>query len=591
MRQTLNILATAGVMLWSCMALGVAARKTMRVSATSCAEGGPYACSAALSAAFNACSGVSGCSVVLDPNTVYNVATPNYASIIYAYGATLENFTFEGSGSVLLSSSLSAFLNLGGGTNVTLRNFVLDMVRVPYTLATCIGEGSTNSSVTMSYNPSLYPPPGNANESAWMNAAQAVLGWNVTDNRPADGAVDIYILSDAAPVTWGPCGANATACTFELALPASQVPVGGAYVVRHQVYSYNGVAANGIAGLEVSNVTIWTTPGMGLVAGGSTGVLVDGLRVMRKAGYAMSATADGLHLTSCRGGDVVVQNSVFEGQGDDGGNIPSRYWEIEQFLSPDRTTLQCGRLLQPVALDSMAAGDTLRFYNRTTFAVIGTATVASFNGSQLTLTAPAPAAVGVYDLLVDVDAQPRSVTLRNNTYASNRARGHLLKASNVLVTNCTFSQMSGAAIQVDPDGVYWFEGDVVFNWTVQDTVIYKPNYGPAMETGDIFLAAFAPAFADGKPTQDWVQIANGVQHGNVTIRNVSFTRSAAASPASSAVDLNGVNGVSVLDSTIAYDAAAALPPTDITFAHSLGVTQGGNTCPQRPGGSCVVQQE
>ena len=52
----------------------------------------------------------------------------------------------------------------------------------------------------------------------------------------------------------------------------------------------------------------------------------------------------GTHWTSCRGGDVKILDSVFEGQGDDGVNIPSRYWEMRA-LSADRLQLQPGEAL------------------------------------------------------------------------------------------------------------------------------------------------------------------------------------------------------------------------------------------------------
>jgi len=102
-------------------------------------------------------------------------------------------------------------------------------------------------------------------------------------------------------------------------------------------------------------------------------------------------------------------------------------------------------------------GDQLLFYNRSTFESYGLA-------ANVTLAAPGPNAPpgwinfsyplpvpaglgdGVWDLVVNLKNQPGSITIRNTTFARNRARGALLKASNVAVQGCVFNQTSGPAI-------------------------------------------------------------------------------------------------------------------------------------------------
>ena len=90
----------------------------------------------------------------------------------------------------------------------------------------------------------------------------------------------------------------------------------------------------------MTNVTLWTVPGMGVVCSACTDIRLNKLRIekrcdavtfftssdqgssdqgsAREAEVAcvprpMSITADGTHLTSCRGGSVHIDDCLYEG--------------------------------------------------------------------------------------------------------------------------------------------------------------------------------------------------------------------------------------------------------------------------------------
>lgn len=157
--------------------------------------------------------------------------------------------------------------------------------------------------------------------------------------------------------------------------------------------------------------------------------------------------ADGVHFSNSLGGSVLVRHrcatvqllpcvcppfqphvrlpshSTFEGQGDDGMNIPTIFMDIES-VSADRTVLTLGKdgavqarltmggerghplddgqscsspLQDPAGI--LWPGSTMNLFARETLLPAGTAVVAKIAGTSLVLTAPLPAGVGQWDLV------------------------------------------------------------------------------------------------------------------------------------------------------------------------------------------------
>ena len=82
------------------------------------------------------------------------------------------------------------------------------------------------------------------------------------------------------------------------------------------------------------------------------------------------------------------------------------------------------------------------------------------------LQSPLPAGVGMYDLMNNADGYAGYVEVTNNVFRDNRARGALLKSSNVYCAHNVFDHTTGPGIITETDGCYWFEGHPVTNWTV-----------------------------------------------------------------------------------------------------------------------------
>lgn len=75
-----------------------------------------------------------------------------------------------------------------------------------------------------------------------------------------------------------------------------------------------------------------TPPGMGIYASLTTNIELSGVAVAKKAGRPMSITADAVHFSSCAG-EIVIRDSLFEGQGDDGLNVHGK-WQVKKRRIP-----------------------------------------------------------------------------------------------------------------------------------------------------------------------------------------------------------------------------------------------------------------
>ena len=175
-------------------------------------------------------------------------------------------------------------------------------------------------------------------------------------------------------------------------------------------------------------------------------------------------------------------------------------------------------------------GSTMNLFARETLLPAGTAVVAKIAGMSLVLAAPLPAGVGQWDLVNNAASYAdyvevcqllvwpyncfgpglslRVPQVSDCVFKDNRARGALLKSSNVLATRNTFDHTTGPAIKTEtdggwgnlsgcwralcrpsrpvedpvclcPTGCYWFEGHPVRNWTVVGNTFIGCNYATA----------------------------------------------------------------------------------------------------------------
>ena len=347
-------------------------------------------CRAALLSAFAACAAAHApCTIALSAG-VYDLSaprgTPYWLAVVGARDVAVVG---AGPGStILMVADVSNTIALGSCTNITFAELALDMPRPPFTLGHV--RASSAGVSTLDFDGAEFPI--NTTAYPWLASCQAVIGYDIPAGRMSRGGVDDYFLTNSPAISY-----SGVAPALTMSIPIS-LPVGADVIVRHVVYGNNAFTVADSDAFALRNVTLYAAGGMGLLASNVSGIALDGFKVLKAPGRVMSITADGFHSGNTRGGAVTVRHCVFEGQGDDGINIPTLYIDI-QGVSVDRRVLTVGQ----ANAGTLRAGATVNFFNRSSLLPLGVGVVAALQlPTTVTLVDPLPAAVRLYDLLNNV---------------------------------------------------------------------------------------------------------------------------------------------------------------------------------------------
>ena len=211
------------------------------------------------------------------------------------------------------------------------------------------------------------------------------------------------------------------------------------------------------------SLTMYNSLNGGIIVGDRCKDLtVSGLTVKPENDRSLfSLNADILHISSLSG-SLIVENSHLESPGDDCVNVHHMAYVVDS-IDTNKVTVRAPRF----SVDSSwaQAGDVIDFYDSSSFAHLGSATIIDTQASTYTFDA-LPANVGAGAVLSNTALRPQTI-IRNVTVLSNRARGFLLQTDNVLVENCTFKDTALAAILLAPDLEHWYEMSPASNVTIR----------------------------------------------------------------------------------------------------------------------------
>lgn len=231
--------------------------------------------------------------------------------------------------------------------------------------------------------------------------------------------------------------------------------------VWHAFHSRPAILIENARNTVLEDVTIHSQPGMGVVAHRSTDIHISRMRVVPSAGSHMSTNTDAVHITSCKG-LVRIENSVFDGQGDDSLNIHTYYHSIETADGCACTTV----LRAPTGTHTQTAdypdpGDVLELTDMQSLGCIDTYRVISCKRtdnpwrSELILDKPLPADRENFTL-VNATQMPR-LEYVGNYCRSHLARSILVKIKDARIEGNTVMDVTGTGIYVAAEA-WWYEG-------------------------------------------------------------------------------------------------------------------------------------
>lgn len=234
---------------------------------------------------------------------------------------------------------------------------------------------------------------------------------------------------------------------------------------------------------------------MGIVGNRSENIAIRGLSVVPSCGHHFSTNTDATHFTSIKG-LLRMENSRFDGQGDDFINVHNYYHAITRIPGEARTCYLHTEAVDGThaqSLDYPDVGDTLELTRRDSLKVTDTYTVVDCvplpeeNRARVTLDKNLPdegACAGF--LFADITRLPRLEVMGCHT-RNHFARSILVKTRDVLLSDNTFEDVFGPAIVLAAES-WWSEGVCPANVTVRRNRIVNTRV-PWGEAGGIVVKA------------------------------------------------------------------------------------------------------
>lgn len=466
-----------------------------------------------------------------------------------------DNFSILGAGlnrTLLMFHTQTEAIYYLNNNNFTMSGFTIDYASWWFTA----GYISSVSSASPWYYDIQIVAPHTAD--AGRNVA-AMFAYDVDNHRPASG-------SDARE-----CYQSGAASSL-VSEGVLRVPInadcgfskGQAVVVRWT----NGphvITGGNTNGVTLQDVLVLTGGSMAHASERDTDVNIVDFHVHRGDDRWLSTWADCLHLSD-HSGLIAIVNSSCEHMGDDGLNIHSFYFTLSQIINNSAVQISLYKSW-PDTLN-ISRGEILSFaHNATPFSPYGASRILqskmlSDNTWEF-----------VFDSIntnfqigdfVWVSAPQPQVFISNFTVKSNRARGMLLEASNVLVERSLFSYNSGPSVLFQPS-MYWGEAPPGANITIRSCMFDQPNQGIANQPGSISILP--------DPIQSEPCIYN------ITFSNNVFHQSAASQ---SLLLLANVNLFNFVDNFIDWEQSISMPVLQVCNSAKISVSHNALSAPGIP---------
>lgn len=388
----------------------------------------------------------------------------------------MKNITLDGRGAEFRIQGLTHVISAENVEGITVKNLTTDWDRPPFSVGLV------------------------------MSAEEKSFDVQVEPEYPVAGGEPVGAFMEYDPQTRNPLHAGSESyynvARTELVAPQRlrvhlihpmRVKTGVLVVLRHQVYGWCSFLFQRCSNVRVENVTVHTTPGMGLVASNCRDVSVIRMRVVPRPGtrHPLTTTADATHFSGCKG-TVTFRDCVFERMGDDGANVKSGlYLQVRQKV--DAHTVLAQHNLKMV--DMPDPGDILEISHAEDLLPFATVTVRRVtlegpeNMHRVEFNEPLPDGLRVGDVLGNATRVPR-LRMKGCTVRLNRARGVLCQTRDAIIENCTFDRCTGSGILVLTEVVYFFESIGTRNVIVRNNRFLNCNYGVARSIAPVMAVAW-----------------------------------------------------------------------------------------------------
>lgn len=251
-------------------------------------------------------------------------------------------------------------------------------------------------------------------------------------------------------------------------------PKGTPMIVRFRG-GHDAVRITNSDGIAFNNVHLLASPMMGYNISYSSNLQFRSILIgfEPESTRLLSTNADGMHVTNCSG-SFVVDNSTFQGMGDDAININSTIWRAHKAMSASKAMLfrmQRGQAAPNNEKEQLKDTDDVEVLDARDLHVIERSHAANM-----------PVPDGAMIAVANWIPQTR---ITNCKFFGNRSRA-ILGHANMTIQHNVFKNMSLAAILLAPDS-YWMEGPATENIVIDSNSFGGCHFASNVEEGSIVI--------------------------------------------------------------------------------------------------------
>lgn len=276
-----------------------------------------------------------------------------------------------------------------------------------------------------------------------------------------------------------------------------QPPVGDVLIIRYGGHYRPCIMIKESQRVSLTDVSIRSFPGMGIVGHQSEDIVIDGLRVEPEPGRYSSTSTDATHFTSCSG-TITIKNSFFCGNGDDCTNIHNYYYSVKPDTNGHEVELSIEHAdLHAQSLDPPRMGDTLVLVSQRDMSEHGRYIVRRVVTSErewrvvVNFDRPLLPANAEGCLMYNYTRFPH-VRIINNVVDYHNGRAFLLKARDIEVRGNRISRCTLSAIKLGAE-LSWREAGPVEHVVIEDNDISHTGTDPGYVATCVMVSTEAPS--------------------------------------------------------------------------------------------------
>ena len=299
-------------------------------------------------------------------------------------------------------------------------------------------------------------------------------------------------------------------------------PEAGTYIaLNHGRYIVTCFDVARCRDVTLKDVTVFHSLSHGLVASRTENLTLDRFNIAanERKGRVFSSVADGFHLVHCKG-DVVIENCVHTGLGDDFLNTHGRNCVVQKRL--DNRTVRVNRAECTDAGDEVWLLRKGKAQRREVYCVTAVTPVRLDEnrwGQDVIFTEPLPPDFNEGDFFENKTWNARLTMRHCKVLKRHRARGILVTTPEKVVIEKNLFRTAGTAILIEGDTDHWFESGANRNVLIRDNV-FEDCLSSGSETGGKW--EWGEAVITITPSHQPDSVASEPYHRNIRIEGNTF---------------------------------------------------------------------